>query len=131
MTYKFTKRGEKAIEIAGKLAMQMGHEYIGAEHIIYGLIEEGKGVGAKVLNGQNITSEKVKEKIEEMLGTYEQTDVYVGFTMEAKKILELAYIETKKLNYTFIGTEQLLYAILKQQDGISRKNTTRIKCEYT
>lgn len=129
MIYKFTKRGEKAIESAGKLAMKMGHKYIGTEHLIYGLIEEGKGVGAKVLANQNITSEKVKDKIQEILGIDEEIEVYRGFTLEAKKALEIAYIETKKLNYTFIGTEQLLYGILKQQDGISRENIFGIKCK--
>ena len=131
MIYKFTKRAEKAVEIAGKIAMQMGHKYIGTEHIIYGLIEEGKGVGAKVLSNQDITSKKVKQKIEEILGIEEEVEVYRGFTLEAKKALEIAYIETQKLNYTFIGTEQLLYGILKQQDGISRKNIIGIKCKCT
>ena len=59
MIYKFTKRAEKALELAGELAAEFGHNYIGTEHILYGLIKEGNGVASQVLNEQNITSEKI------------------------------------------------------------------------
>ena len=64
MTYKFTKRAEKAIEIANQIAIDFGHNYIGTEHLLYGLLKEGSGVASKVLENQGITSEQVEEQID-------------------------------------------------------------------
>ena len=61
MTYKFTNRANKAIEIANDLALELGHSYIGTEHILYGLAKEGGGVASKVLENQNITADELKE----------------------------------------------------------------------
>ena len=68
MLYKFTNKAKKAIEIADDISLQLGHNYIGTEHILYGLIKEGEGIAAKVLNNKGITEDKAKEKIEEILG---------------------------------------------------------------
>ena len=59
MTYKFTNRAEKALEIANELAIELNHNYIGTEHLLYGLVNEGTGVASKVLEMQGVTSEKV------------------------------------------------------------------------
>ena len=66
MMYKFTSRAQKALEIANNIAQELGHSYIGTEHILYGLTEEGAGVAARVLENQGINSEDVKSKIEEL-----------------------------------------------------------------
>ena len=63
MVYKFTKRAEKAIELANQIAMEFGHSYIGTEHLLYGLVKEGEGVASKVLENQGITEEKVIEEM--------------------------------------------------------------------
>ena len=68
MLYKFTNKAKKAIEIADEISLQLGHNYIGTEHILYGLVKEGEGIAAKVLNNKGITDDKVKEIIEELLG---------------------------------------------------------------
>ena len=68
MIYKFTNKAKKAIEIADEISLQLGHNYIGTEHILYGLVKEGEGIAAKVLNNKGITEDKLKEKIEELLG---------------------------------------------------------------
>ena len=65
MAYKFTKKAEKTIQIAEKLAIELGHNYVGTEHILYGLVKETSGIANKVLENQNITAEAVLEKIEE------------------------------------------------------------------
>ena len=65
MTYKFTERAEKALEIANEIAIELGHNYIGTEHLLYGLIKEGTGIANKVLENQNVTEELIMEKIEE------------------------------------------------------------------
>ena len=68
MTYKFTNRAEKALEIANELAIELNHNYIGTEHLLYGLVNEGTGVASKVLEMQGVTSEKVLEEIEMLIG---------------------------------------------------------------
>lgn len=69
MTYKFTASAEKAIEYANEITLKLGHEYIGTEHILYGLVKEKDGVASKVLEGQNITEEMIFAQIEEMIGS--------------------------------------------------------------
>ena len=71
MAYKFTKKAEKTIQIAEKLAIELGHNYVGTEHILYGLVKETSGIANKVLENQNITAEAVLEKIEELVGVGE------------------------------------------------------------
>ena len=82
MTYKFTNRAEKALEIANELAIELNHNYIGTEHLLYGLVNEGTGVASKVLEMQGVTSEKVLEEIEMLIGRgneeQEKTEVNVS-----------------------------------------------------
>ncbi len=68
MTYKFTTSAEKAIEYANQITLKLGHDYIGTEHILYGLAKENTGVASKVLEGQNITADGILNQIEEMIG---------------------------------------------------------------
>ena len=68
MTYKFTNRANKAIEIANDIALELGHSYIGTEHILYGLAKEGNGIASKVLENQNVTADDILNKIEELIG---------------------------------------------------------------
>ena len=118
MMYKFTSRAQKALEIANNIAQELGHSYIGTEHILYGLTEEGAGVAARVLESQGINSEDVKSKIEELIGVEEPTEETLGFTPRTKRIIENSYIEARKLGYNYIGTEHLLIGILKEGDSV-------------
>lgn len=68
MTYKFTPSAENAIEFANQITLKLGHDYIGTEHVLYGLAKETQGVASKVLEGQNITAESILNQIEEMIG---------------------------------------------------------------
>ena len=120
MTYKFTNRANKAIEIANELALELGHSYIGTEHILYGLACEENGVASKVLGNQGITPEDILDKIEELLGAQVKENFSVlGFTPRTKKILENSYLEAKKLASNFIGTEHLLIGIMKENDSLA------------
>ena len=67
MTYKFTNRANKAIEIANDIALELGHNYIGTEHILYGLAKEGNGIAAKVLENQDVIADDILNKIEELI----------------------------------------------------------------
>ena len=119
MVYKFTARATKAIEIANQIASDLGHNYIGTEHILYGLSKEGSGVASKVLENQSINAEKVKNEIVELVGTEEKLDGTLGFTPRTKRVLENSFIEAKKSGYDYIGTEHLLIGTLREGDSIA------------
>ena len=68
MTYKFTNSAKDAMESANEIAIELGHDYIGTEHLLYGLVDEQEGVAGKVLENQNVTKEDVLEEIEELIG---------------------------------------------------------------
>ena len=121
MTYKFTNRANKAIEIANDIALELGHSYIGTEHILYGLAKEGGGVATKVLENQHVTAEDILNKIEELIGRDEPIENIVDFTPRTKRVVESAFIEARKLGYNFIGTEHLLIGILREGDCIAAK----------
>ena len=114
MIYKFTGKAKKTIEIANDISIELGHNYIGTEHILYGLVKEGEGIAAKVLVNKGITEEKIYKKIEEILGKGKEIKESLGFTPKGKKVLENALLEAKRLGYNHIGTEHLLLAILKE-----------------
>ena len=121
MTYKFTNRANKAIEIANDIALELGHSYIGTEHILYGLAKEGNGIASKVLENQNVTADDILNKIEELIGRDESIENIVDFTPRTKRVVETAFIEARKLGYNFIGTEHLLIGILREGDCIAAK----------
>ena len=121
MMYKFTARAEKAIEIANDIAMELGHKYIGTEHILYGLCKEGTGIASKVLENQNITDEDILQEIEMLIGTGEAIDdrEALGFTPRSKRVIENAFIEARKLGSEYIGTEHLLIGIMREGDSVA------------
>ena len=121
MIYKFTKRAEKALEYAGDLAQGFGHNYIGTEHILYGLVKEGSGVASQVLNMQKITAENVVEEIEVLIGKGDksQNRGEIGFTPRSKRVIENAFLEARKLGSEFIGTEHLLIGIMREGDSVA------------
>ena len=120
MIYKFTSRAKKAIELAQDEAINLGHNYIGTEHILYGLVREGAGVASKVLQNQGVTPNDVENKIIDMIGkeviTSQET---LGFTPRSKRVIENSFIEARKLGYDYIGTEHLLIGILREGDSIA------------
>ena len=91
MIYKFTTRAKKVIEIADEISIKLGHNYIGTEHILYGLVTEGEGVASKVLNNKGISQEKVLKRIEELLGRGKKIEESMGFTPRTKRVLENAF----------------------------------------
>ncbi len=122
MQYKFTNRAEKAIQIANSTAADLGHSYIGTEHLLYGLTQEGGGVASKVLELQNVTPDKVLEEIEELIGIVESDSDLAetsGFTPRTKRVIENAFREAKKIGSEYIGTEQLLIGIMQEADSVA------------
>ena len=118
--YQFTSRAKKALEIANNLAAEFGHNYIGSEHILYGLSKEGTGVASKVLENQNISPDNILSKIEELIGKEEnEIKTAIGFTPRTKRIIENAYKEARKLGIDYIGTEHLLIGIMREGDSVA------------
>ena len=118
MIYKFTNKANKVIEISNDISVELGHNYIGTEHLLYGLVKEGTGIAAKVLNNKGITEEKIKVKMEEILGVGRPIKETLGFTPRTKRVIENAFLEAKRIGYNYIGTEHLLLAILKEEDCV-------------
>ncbi len=121
MTYKFTNRAKKAIELANEVAIELGHNYIGTEHILYGLTKEGSGVASKVLRNQDVIPDGVIDKIVELIGQEEPITETLGFTPRTKRVIENAFIEARKLGYNYIGTEHILIGILREGDCIAAR----------
>ena len=120
MTYKFTARAEKALEIANEIAIELGHSYIGTEHLLYGLVSEGTGIASKVLENQGLTENQVLEKIEELIGREDNTSSQtIGFTPRTKRVIENAFREARRLGSEFIGTEHILIGIMREADSIA------------
>ena len=121
MTYNFTSRAKKAIEIANDVAIELGHRYIGTEHLLYGLAKEGSGVASKVLENQEITPENIIDVTLELVGKDEPIDETLGFTPRTKRVIENAFIEARKLGYNYIGTEHLLIGLLREGDSVAAR----------
>ena len=121
MAYKFTNRAQKAIEYANKIAIELGHRYIGTEHLLYGLAKEGSGVAAKVLENQEVTDTAILEKIEELVGRETKGKDTLGFTPRTKRVIEISFIEARKLGYDYIGTEHLLIGVLREGDSVAAR----------
>ena len=123
MIYKFTKRAEKALAIANEVAIELGHNYIGTEHLLYGLVKEGSGIASKVLENQGVTAEKIQQEIEELIGVNEELagsmEACSGFTPRTKKVIENSFIEAKKQGNDYIGTENLLVGIMREGDSVA------------
>ena len=122
MMYKFTNSAQIALETASNLAIKLGHDYIGTEHILFGLVDEENGVASKVLSKQNITSEDILQKIEELIGINQDNALEIndiGYTPRAKRIIENALLEARKEGGTYIGTEHLLLGIMQEGDSVA------------
>ena len=122
MVYKFTKSGETAIENASDIVIYFGYNYIGSEHILYGLAKEEEGVAHKVLENQGILPDMILKKIEDIFGKASIiVDGKIAFTPRSRRIIENAYNEAKQIGSDFISTEHLLIGILQEKDSVASK----------
>ncbi len=122
MVYQFTNRAEKAVELAKETAAEFGHNYIGTEHLLCGLIKEGSGLAYRVLDNQGMTEEKVEEMMEELIGRGAPLkDLPEGYTPRTKRVFEISFMEAKRLNHHYIGTEHLLLGMMKEGDSVASR----------
>jgi len=122
MIYKFSDSSKRALESAENLAIELGHNFIGTEHILYGIAVQEKGIGHKILKKQNIEASQIFNKVKEILGEgkiiLNKTE---GFTPRTKKIIENSFKETEKNVLSTIGTETMLLSILNDKDNVAYK----------
>jgi ATP-dependent Clp protease ATP-binding subunit ClpC len=117
---RFTEKAEKAIAYSQESAIQLGHNYVGTEHFLLGLIKEGTGVAARVLQSQGVTEEKVLKEIEELIGRGDAgAQQPLGFTPRTKRVLELSFREARRMGHSYIGTEHLLLGIMKEGESVA------------
>lgn len=114
----FTEKANKALNLAIESAEEMRHNYVGTEHILYGLVKEGSGVAATALNECGVTEDVLREKLESINGTMSLVELTPDdFTPRTKRVLRAAVIISSKTGYTYVGTEHLLLAILSESDS--------------
>lgn len=114
----FTEKANKALNLAIESAEEMRHNYVGTEHILYGLVKEGSGVAATALNECGVTEDAIREKLESINGTMSLVELTPDdFTPRTKRVLRAAVIISSKTGYTYVGTEHLLLAILSESDS--------------
>jgi ATP-dependent Clp protease ATP-binding subunit ClpC len=121
MFERFTDRARRVLALAREEAKKFNHQYIGTEHLLLGLIIEGSGVAAHVLEQMNVELDKVRHEIEKMVQSGPDT-VIVGqppLTPRTKKVLELAWDEARELQHNYIGTEHILLGLIRENEGIA------------
>ncbi len=123
MQLSYTAKAKKAVDIATRMSKTLHHNYIGTEHILIGLLKEGTGVAALVLNENNVGLEKVVELIRELIAPAERVQVAEpdGYSPRARRVLEAAAKEAVRFHATEIGTEHILIAIIKEPDCVASR----------
>jgi ATP-dependent Clp protease ATP-binding subunit ClpC len=136
---KFTERARRVLTLAQEEAQRFNHNYIGTEHLLLGLVREGDGVAAKVLANLGVELNKVRSAVEFIIGRGDRAVMgEIGLTPRAKKVIELAVDEARRLNHHYIGTEHVLLGLVREGEGIAAGvleslgvNLERVRAETT
>ena len=136
---KFTERARRVLTLAQEEAQRFNHNYIGTEHLLLGLVREGDGVAAKVLANLGVELSKVRSAVEFIIGRGDHAITGdIGLTPRAKKVIELAVDEARRLNHHYIGTEHVLLGLVREGEGIAASvleslgvNLERVRAETT
>ena len=117
---KFSERARRVLSLAQEEAQRFNHNYIGTEHILLGLVRENEGTAAKVLGGLGIELNKIRSAVEFIIGKGDTAaSGEIGLTPRAKKVIELAVDEARRLNHHYIGTEHLLIGLMREGEGVA------------
>jgi ATP-dependent Clp protease ATP-binding subunit ClpC len=124
---RFTDRARRVLTYAQEEARQLNHSFIGTEHLLLGLIREEEGVGTQALQSLGISSQAVRDEVEETIGTAGTVPGGApAFTPRAKKVLELALREALQLNHSYIGTEHILLGLVREGEGVAATVLVRL-----
>ena len=117
---KFSERARRVLSLAQEEAQRFNHNYIGTEHILLGLVRETEGVAARVLSSLTVDLSKVRSAVEFIIGRGEKPPQgEIGLTPRAKKVVELAVDEARRMTHTYIGTEHLLIGLMREGEGVA------------
>ncbi len=121
MKNNFSSRVQMVIQFSREEALRLGHDYIGTEHLLLGLIREGEGIAVEILRNLGCDLDEIKRSVEDSIKSSGETMTIgnIPFTKRAEKILKMAYVEAEKYKSDIIGTEHLLLALVKEKDGVA------------
>ncbi|MCG7410667.1 ATP-dependent protease ATP-binding subunit ClpC [Paenibacillus sp. ACRRX] len=118
---RFTERAQKVLALAQEEAVRLGHNNIGTEHILLGLIREGEGIAAKALVALGLGLEKIQDEVESLIGRGQEQPTNIAYTPRAKKVIELSMDEARKLGHTYVGTEHILLGLIREGEGVAAR----------
>ena len=118
---RLTERAQKVLALAQEEAVRLGHNSIGTEHILLGLIREGEGIAAKALVALGLSLEKIHDEVESLIGRGQEQPVNIAYTPRAKKVIELSMDEARKLGHTYVGTEHILLGLIREGEGVAAR----------
>jgi ATP-dependent Clp protease ATP-binding subunit ClpC len=118
---RFTDRSRKILQLANQEAQRLRHEYIGTEHILLGLVNEGSGVAAQVLQNVDVDLRKIRLEVEKLVpcGPKMVTMGKLSYTPRAKKVIEYAITAARELDHDYVGSEHILLGLLLEHDGVA------------
>src|SRR5699024_3041820 len=118
---RFTERAQKVLALSQEEAIRLGHNNIGTEHILLGLIREGDGIAAKALRELGLEVKKIQTEVEKLIGKGEQPMQSIHYTPRAKKVVELSQDEARKLGHPYVGTEHILLGLIREGEGVAAR----------
>jgi len=118
---RFTERAQKVLALAQEEAIRLGHNNIGTEHVLLGLVREGEGIAAKALYGLGLGSDKIQKEVENLIGKGQDTAQTIHYTPRAKKVIELSMDEARKLGHSYVGTEHILLGLIREGEGVAAR----------
>jgi len=124
MYSKFTEKARLVLRLAQEEAVRLKHGYIGTEHLLLGVVQEGQGIAARALVSLGITAETVYDAVQQLIGEGTETTTAVSYTPRAKKAIELAVQESIRNNHNYIGTEHILLGLIAEGEGIAAQIMT-------
>jgi ATP-dependent Clp protease ATP-binding subunit ClpA len=127
MFERFTDRARRVVVLAQEEARILDHDYVGPEHVLLGLIHEGRGVAARALTELSISQDEVRRQVEELIGRGERAPSgHIPFSPRAKRVLELSLREALQLGHNYIGTEHILLGILREGENVAAQVLVRM-----
>jgi ATP-dependent Clp protease ATP-binding subunit ClpC len=125
MFERFTDRARRVVVLAQEEARTLGHDQVGTEHLLLGLIDQGEGVAAMVLESLGIGSEAVRQRVEEIVGRGDQAPSgRIRFAEQSKEVLKLSLSEALRFGHNYIGTEHILLGLLSEREGVAARVLT-------
>ena len=122
MFERFTEKAIKVIMLAQEEARRLGHNFVGTEQVLLGLIGEGTGVAAKTLKSMGVNLKDARAEVEKIIGRGSGfVAVEIPFTPRAKRVLELSWDEARQLGHNYIGTEHLLLGLIRESEGVAAR----------